>query len=246
MVRTIDKDLFKAPKRKSSVNIVIETIEQLLLSRSIKPGDRLPNEMELTKSLSTSRGSIREAMKILASYGIVEIKRGDGTYVSKSLTKRLFDQLLFQLILSDHDKQRLIELRELIEIGIVRIVILNATEEDLRAIQDSYDRMEQQVRDHVHDAKLLTGCDLDFHLAIAHATKNDLIEKIYGFTLELFAPSIEDTKRDEQSGPTSLQLHKKILEGLVARDQKKTEQAVKESIDSWIQLNREGKTNSQS
>ncbi len=235
---SIDKDLFKAPQRKSSVDTVIETIEHLLLSRRIKPGDKLPNEMELTKSLSTSRGSIREAMKILASYGIVEIKRGDGTYVSRSLTKRIFDQLLFQLILSDHDKQRLIELRELIEIGIVRIVVQNASEEDLRAVRDVYDEMERQVRDRVQDARLLTKCDLDFHLAIARATKNNLIEKIYSFTLDLFAPSIEDTHRDEQSGLNTLRLHKKILEGLVARDQKGAEQAVKEAIDTWSQPER--------
>jgi len=109
-----------------------------------------------------------------------------------------------------------------------------------------YDSMERQVRDRVRDAKLLTQSDVDFHLAIARATKNDLIEKIYGFTLELFAPSIEETKKDEDSGPEALQLHKKILEGLMARDQARTEQAVKESINSWSRLNFERATKSQS
>ena len=233
MVRPLDADLFKAPHRKSSVDTVIETIQDLLLTKRIKPGDRLPNEMELTKSLSISRGSIREAMKILASYGIVEIKRGDGTYVSRSLTRRLFDQLLFQLILSDNDKKKLAELRQLLEMGIVRVVIDNATGESMQLIQNAFERMERQANEQPHDSKLLTECDLYFHAAIARATENELIEKIYGFTLELFAPSIEETHRDAQSGNLALQLHKAILDGLKARDLKKTEKAVKESLDSW-------------
>jgi DNA-binding FadR family transcriptional regulator len=229
----ISADLFQAPQRKSSVDTVIETVEHLLLTKQLKPGDRLPNEMELTKSLSISRGSIREAMKILASYGIVEIKRGDGTYVSKSLTKRVFDQLLFQLILSENDKKTLFELRQLLEMGIARIVIANATSEDLQLIQDAYERMERQVRAVTHDVKLITQCDVAFHAAIARATENELIEKIYGFTLKLFAPSVEETHRDKESGPSALQLHKAILDGLMARDLEKTEHAVKESLERW-------------
>ena len=76
MSNHISADLFQVPQRRSSVDTVIDTIQELLLSKQLKPGDKLPNEIELTKSLSISRGSIREAMKILSSYGIVEIKRG--------------------------------------------------------------------------------------------------------------------------------------------------------------------------
>jgi DNA-binding FadR family transcriptional regulator len=156
--------------------------------------------------------------------------------VSKSLTKRLFDQLLFQLILSENDKKKLFELRQLLEIGIVRIVIANATSEDMQNIQNAYERMEQQVSQQVHDAKLLTECDLSFHAAIAAATENELIEKIYSFTLELFAPSVEETHRRARSGANALRLHKAILRGLRAKDLQKTEQAVKESLDKWSTL----------
>jgi GntR family transcriptional regulator, transcriptional repressor for pyruvate dehydrogenase complex len=232
----INANLFQAPQRKSSVDTVIETVEQLLLTKQLKPGDRFPNEMELTKSLSISRGSIREAMKILASYGIVEIKRGDGTYVSKSLTKRVFDQLLFQLILSDNDKKKLFELRQLLEMGIARIVIANATSEDIRLIEEAYERMERQVGQAVHDVKLITECDVAFHAAIARATENELIEKIYAFTLELFAPTVAETHRNESSGTNALQLHKAILDGLKARDLQATEQAVEKSLEIWSSL----------
>ena len=113
---------------------------------------------------------------------------GDGTYVSRSLTKHHFDQLLFQLILSDNDKKKLFELRYLLEVGMTRLVVANASNEDLQRIEDACETMEQQVRSAVRDEKLLTKCDMAFHAAFARATENELVEKIYSFTLELFAP----------------------------------------------------------
>ena len=94
--RIADPSLFKAPRRMSAVEMVIENIKELLLTKQLKPGDKLPNEMDLAKSLSASRGSVREAMKILASFGILEIKRGDGTYISDSTSKTAIDHILFQ------------------------------------------------------------------------------------------------------------------------------------------------------
>jgi DNA-binding FadR family transcriptional regulator len=92
------------------------------------------------------------------------------------------------------------------------------------------------VSEPVHDPKLVTECDISFHAAIARATENELIEKVYGFTLELFAPSVEETHHDQGSGINALRLHRAILDGLKARDLEKTEQAVKESLDEWSNL----------
>jgi GntR family transcriptional repressor for pyruvate dehydrogenase complex len=221
---------FKAKQKKSAVESVIETVRDLLLSKQLKSGDKLPNEMELTRMLSTSRGPIREAMKILSSFGIVEIKRGNGTYVSRSMSNRLFDHLVFQMILSDTDKKKLRELRELIEVGIIKLVIANATEEDLDLIREEHDRMAQNMEG---DSKSLTELDLRFHLAIGRATKNELIRKVYEFTLDLFAPSIEETHKRPDNRANALKHHENILSGLVARDRELAEAAVQESIKQW-------------
>jgi GntR family transcriptional repressor for pyruvate dehydrogenase complex len=225
---------FRAKKRKSAVESVIETVRDLLLSKQLKRGDKLPNEMELTKMLSTSRGPIREAMKILSSFGIVEIKRGNGTYVSRSMSNRLFDHLVFQMILSDTDKKMLRELRELIEVGIVKLVIANATEEDLGLIREEHDRMAQSMAE--ADSKSLTDLDLRFHVAIGRATKNELIRKVYEFTLDLFAPSIEETHKRPDNRANALKHHENILRGLAARDRERAEAAVQESIKQWAIL----------
>ena len=223
-------------ERRSAVETVIDTIERLILTKRLRPGDRLPSEFELTRTLATSRGSIREAIKILSSFGVLEIRRGDGTYVSESLSRRLFDHLLFQMILSDPDKQMLKELRELIEIGIIKLVLANAVDEDLRAVSREVDRMAAKVVEKNPDPKTLTELDLAFHRAVARATKNELIQRIYDFTLDLFAHSIEETHRNKGKGVNALRCHKKILEGLLSRDEASAEAAVRESIEQWAIL----------
>lgn len=213
--------------------MILEKIREQLIARHLKPGDRLPNEMELTRSLSTSRGSIREAMKILDAFGIVEIRRGDGTYVSDSPGKTAIDHILFQLLLGEADKRKLRELRELIEVGITRIILSNATEEDVRAIELEYHRMEEMLTRGETDRQVLTRCDIAFHLAMGRATHNELIEKIYSFTLELFAPSIEQTHSHPDAGQAALRSHRAVLDGIRHHDPEEAREAILESIEVW-------------
>ena len=87
-IREPDLSVFLASKpTASSVDFVVNSIKELLLGKKILPGDRLPPETELCRLLSVSRGSVREAMKVLSALGIVEVKRGDGTYVSTGAAK---------------------------------------------------------------------------------------------------------------------------------------------------------------
>lgn len=222
--------------KKSAVNGVLDTIKALIISRQLKPGDRLPSELELSKILATSRGPIREAIKILSSFGIVEIRRGDGTYVSESMSAHIFDRLLFQMLLSDTDKKKLFELRELFELGIVDLVVANASDKDLAAVEREYQLMAEKIKSKDWDTATLTHLDLSFHSAIAAATGNDLIKRIYDFTLDLFAPSIEETHKHKQKGLNALKLHKRIVDGLMARDKRSAEDAVRESIEQWATL----------
>ena len=71
-------NLFKATKRESAVDIVVNSIKQLLADKKLLPGDKLPNELEISEGLGVSRGSVREAMKILSAFGLIDIRVGNG------------------------------------------------------------------------------------------------------------------------------------------------------------------------
>ena len=152
------------------------------------------------------------------------------------MSNRLFDHLVFQLILSDADKKMLTELREMTEIGIIKLVVANATDEDIARIREEHARMAESVDKGVSDAKALTELDLRFHLAVGRATKNELIRKVYEVTLDLFAPSIEETHRRPDNSRNALRHHTNILAGLEARDRDRAESAVRESITQWAIL----------
>ena len=239
MKDTATIELFTSPRKESNVDLVINKIKYLLLAKKLTPGMRLPSEKELAESLSVGRSSIREAMKILSAFGIVEIRRGDGMYITKSTGKSLFDPLLFDLILSQPDKKNLLELREAIELGLIRPILKNANEDDLKRIEDEFQDMEHKILNGNRDPQVLTQCDLNFHMALGRATKNKLLEKIYNFVLEYFAPSIEKTHFKEQSGLNALRLHKNILDALITRDFDKAIAAINESLQDWVDLSME-------
>ena len=88
-------ELFRANKRESAVDLVVNNIKQLLIEKKLKPGDRLPSELEISEGMNVSRGSVREAMKILSAFGLVDIKIGNGTYVCETPGNSLMDSLLF-------------------------------------------------------------------------------------------------------------------------------------------------------
>ncbi|WHH58152.1 FadR/GntR family transcriptional regulator [Petroclostridium sp. X23] len=229
-------NLFTPQKKESAVDLVINNIKKLLLTKHLMPGDRLPNELELSKNLQVSRGSIREAMKILSAFGIIDIRQGDGTYIAESPNKVLFDPLLFNLILAQSDFNELMELREIMEFEVIRLIIKNADEDAIKLIENAYLDMETKINSSVKDPVVLSKSDLEFHYALGKATKNKLVEKIYTFIMDFFMPSIEITHEAQKTGLSALHTHKKILDALMERDLEKAIDSIFESIKVWQQL----------
>lgn len=228
---------FTARPSESSVDYVVNSLKELLLTQKVKPGDRLPTELELAKLLSVSRGSIREAMKILSAFGIIEIKRGDGTYVSNMDAKVLFDPLLFSLILSKPNFDELKEFRFLLERDVIGLVIKNASDEDIQLLRDAYEEMNALKDQESKSYEKLLDSDLKFHTVLGQICKNRLLEKIYLFIMEYFKPSIAQSLRKHTNfSLESNETHRKVLEAVEKRDIVAAEKAIENSLDVWQDL----------
>ena len=116
-------ELFRASKRESAVDVVVNNLKQLLMEGKLRPGDRLPNELEISEGMGVSRGSVREAMKILSAFGLIDIRVGNGTFVSETPGNKLMDSLLFSFFVNNPDIQNLYELRQIIEIDILELTL---------------------------------------------------------------------------------------------------------------------------
>ena len=217
--------LFEKKAKLSAVDLVIESIKNILIQKKVMPGDLLPSEQALAEGLGVGRGSVREALKILDAFGIVEIIHGDGTYIATSANKKIFDPLIYSLIIANTDSNELVELREMVEIGVISAVIDRCSDEDIRTLQAVHEEYEELGRRGVTELAQLNACDLKFHRALAGLTKNHLIENMYNFVIDIFAPTI--------NAAYGLDPHRKIISAIANRDKAAAIKAEQEHIATW-------------
>jgi DNA-binding FadR family transcriptional regulator len=215
--------------RLSTVDMVVEKIKTLLIEQKLNPGDMLPSENVLAESLKVSRGSVREAMKILSAFGIVEIRRGDGTYITTSINKKIFNPLLFKILVDTRDYRELIELRAMMERGIVDLVIRNASDEDLDELGRALHRMEELSGTEKEGHAERDKADLEYHKTLGKLCKNSMVSNIYSFVMELFAPTINATY--------GLELHARLYKALKERNMDAAEKLIDEHTRVWCQVN---------
>ena len=220
-------DMFRInEERLSAVDTVVEKIKSLLIEKHLKPGDLIPSETILSEQLGVSRGSIREAMKILSAYGVVDVRRGAGTYISDSGNRKIFDPLLFSILVSNADYGELVEIRQMMEKGVIDLIIRNARDEDIARLQACMDEFDAAERCTPPNRKKADEIDLKYHRLMGEITHNHIVRNIYDFVIDLFAPTINSDLGYVE--------HRKMHEAIVARDYDKAMIAVEDHIRAWL------------
>ena len=153
---------------------VQEQIFHYIVDTPLELGAKLPNEFELGEMFGVGRSTIREAVKILSSKGIVEVRHGSGTYVLSTKEKNPDP-----LGLKDMEDQKrlaldLVDLRLMLEPGIAELAAQNATPEDIAKLKRLCETVEQRIK---NDERYLED-DIAFHTCIAECSKNKVVEQI--------------------------------------------------------------------
>jgi len=160
----------------------IEKLKEMIVSGTLRPGDRLPREADLATSLGLSRSSLREAVRALSLVRILDVRQGDGTYVSSLAADTLLDALGF-IVEFHHDASvlELLEVRRILEPAASARAATRIDDEALAELEQVLNRstLDSSVEDLVKN-------DLEFHRAIAVASGNtvlaSLIENLSGPT----------------------------------------------------------------
>lgn len=149
----------------SKRNLSQQTAERLYNSivaeGTLRPGDKLPNEVELSQQLGVSRATLREAIRELAARGVLEVRRGRGTFVSEEVAD-IEDFGFSGLERLQGQLRDLFELRSIFEPKAARLACQRATEEELRDILERGEAVERCIR----AGQDRTEADRDFHAAI--------------------------------------------------------------------------------
>ncbi len=151
------------------------------MSGELKPGMKIPSENELAQSFGVGRSTVREAVRILVAYGILEIRRADGTYVCDRYSPRILDPMLYGIILQkDNAHHELIELRKMIDSGILEQLFYSGiTPETIDKLNEKQDDLEAYLRTGKNDVKIIAQKDIAFHKELALATNNLAVVDVY-------------------------------------------------------------------
>lgn len=149
----------------------IVKIKEMITSGELGPGDRLPKESDLAARLGLSRNSLREAVKALTLVNVLDVRHGDGTYVTSLDSAHLLDALSFMVDLHrDESILQFFEVRRLLEPGVAALAATRIKPDqlaELRALTESLDASA--------DVDQLVANDLRFHRCIAEATGNAVV-----------------------------------------------------------------------
>ena len=121
---------FQSIHQPSVVEQIIETFKEYILRGELRPGQRLPSELELTQQLGVGRSAVREAMKVLEALGVVNIRQGDGTYIADKPSPKLLNPLMFAIMLEAGMAIEFYELRLSTQIGYCELAAQKANEND--------------------------------------------------------------------------------------------------------------------
>lgn len=201
--------------RTTIVDEIVERLMALIINEGLKPGDQLVPERELMARLEVGRSSLREAIKTLCALGILEIKRGTGTFVGYGDTSILTKPLSWGLFLNQSSIQQVIEARSVIEVALAGWAAQRATEEEIATIG----RLLAQLEATQHEMASYIESDLAFHLAIARAAHNDMLANVLTMFQHVLRVWMETTYKEAKGSTDSMILHREIYAAIQARDE---------------------------
>jgi DNA-binding FadR family transcriptional regulator len=196
----------------------ITAIRGEIFSKRWAVGDKLPNEATLSSMLSVSRGTIREAVRVLASQGLLETRQGSGTYVLSTTDSALPLTMARRAGLRD-----LFEARCALDVEAARLAAVRQTPQTVATL-----RMLLAQRGNFEgvDKAAFVTQDLAFHQAVIAASGNRAMIEIYAFFSASIAETIEATLGEDIPEP-DMQAHANIIEAIATGDPEEADAAVR-------------------
>ncbi len=201
-------------------------IGSLIAQGLIEPGSVLPNEASLGTELGVSRTAIREAIKVLASKGLVEVRRKTGTRVRPRAEWNMLDPDVLSWLFSGAgvppDMNDLVEVRKAVEPAAARLAATRATTEDLAEIREAHRGMESAKGDLPSSVE----SDLRFHLAVLEATHNAFMRPFGALIQAALRASFRLTSSNRALYRKTLSLHRAVVDAFEARNGDQAEAAM--------------------
>ena len=216
---------FKTIKRESTLEVIVQQIKDQIKKGILKPGEKLPSERKLADLLRVSRASIREAIQALAFSGYLEVIQGKGTYILEIATQ--YDEIVkFFSEFSNYSLDYLMEARIMLEGEFARLAALNASQEEIYVIERVFNEIVKSK-----DLNSFVVKDLKFHLTIAKATHNPImngIMKIIGEMLYKETQKIIEISKDTRVN--TIETTRNLVQAIKQRNAEQAKELMSEHI----------------
>ena len=218
-----------AIEKKKLPEKVIDEIRDRLNRGQLKLGDKLPNQNQLSSELGVSRTSLREAMKILDLLGVIEQRPGYGTVIRKEIPELNAKSAHLPLMSDAAATYELLEAREIIECGAVRLAAKKANPDQIQDLYDLIEKMEVYLENDEHDA--YKKIDLAFHGLINSVSGNRFLNDPSA-VLNQYMEQCIDENIDLLPGllKESQKYHRAVCESIARHDPDKAESAMRRHI----------------
>jgi DNA-binding FadR family transcriptional regulator len=223
------------PRRLSRAVEVQEAVKGLILQRGLTTGDPLPTESELMEELGIGRNSVREALKVLQAVGIVDIRHGFGMFVGRMSLNGLVDELAFHSRITLQGERNhlghLIEIRELLESGLVQRLIDQQEDRDvapgLAPARDVIAQMETEAR----VGTVSPDTDRLFHDVLYRPLGNPLVGRLLGAFWEVYHQLSDDLGPPDETPADVARKHRDIYTAVVTGDRASAAAAIRAHFD---------------
>jgi GntR family transcriptional repressor for pyruvate dehydrogenase complex len=219
------------PVQKSSISddIVKQVLKQISAG-NLQPGQRLPSERELCKQFQTGRSSLREALRCLSIMGVLTARVGEGTTVAADSSKFLGTVMEWRVITGRFELINLMEVRLALEGLAAASAAERAEPKELAEIEALVTRM----RDALEDPKRFGALDLEFHLSMARASRNQALLDMLTMLRGQLAQVVSTVLQSKDALPLTLQEHEAVVKALLRRNPEAARKAMQVHLTSAI------------
>lgn len=227
----MNDDCFSPIKPKKISEEIVKQLRSLIFDGKLQPGEKLPPERELAKSLNVSRPPLREALNTLQGMGLIEIQQGNRTFVRPITTRSIYDPLVSFSKESPQNRLQVFEVRKYLDIGAVSLAAERATPKQIAELERIVNRMEEDLKNDRLGAK----SDIDFHNKIVKITQNQVYIHVVATVYDLLQEEIRiawgGVFNNLESKTALLEQHKKMLIAIKQHNPKEGRRAAREHLD---------------
>lgn len=210
-----------------AIMVMNEIMERIIVNENDSEEQYLPTEIQLTQIFDVSRITIREALKGLEERGFIERQHGKGAKIINKSVEVATNSLHSMMVRTKANQFDLLEARKTIELETARLAALRADDEDLLLLKDAIDGMRNK---NATQADYIES-DLKFHLGVAKASKNQILESVMSALQPLIYEEIVRTLKNDYRPELDENFHINIYNKIREKDSVGAVNGMKEHLN---------------